>query len=59
MVSQPRSWLQFPVATQFSTARISPSLASTGPTGMTAPEQEQVAQAAIARMNEGKCWTIA
>jgi hypothetical protein len=41
MVPELRSWVQFPLATQFFTARILPSLASSGPVGTAAPEREQ------------------
>jgi hypothetical protein len=59
MVSEPRSWVQFPPATQFFTARIPPSLESVGPADTTAPEQEQAAPMAAARTQERECWTIA
>jgi hypothetical protein len=59
MVPELRSWVQFPPATQFSVARIPPSLASVGPAGTAAPEREQAAPTAAARTQEGKCWTIA
>jgi hypothetical protein len=59
MVSEPRSWVQFPLATQFSVARISASLASAGSVGTAAPEREQAAPTATARSQEGGCWTIA
>jgi hypothetical protein len=49
MVLEPRSWVQFPPATQFSAARIPPSLASAGPAGTAAPEREQTAPIAAAR----------
>jgi hypothetical protein len=55
MVPEPRSWVQFPPATQFSAARIPPSLASAGSTGMTTPEREQAAPTATARTQEGEC----
>jgi hypothetical protein len=59
MVSEPRSWVQFPPTTQFSAARIPPSLASVGSTGTTVPEREQAAPIVVARTQEGRCWTIA
>jgi hypothetical protein len=59
MVSELRSWVQFPPATQFSAARIPPSRASAGPAGTAASEQEQAAPTAAARTQEGECWTIA
>jgi hypothetical protein len=59
MVSKPRSWIQFPPATQFSSAHIPPSLASAGSAGTTVPEREQAAPTATARTQEGECWTIA
>jgi hypothetical protein len=59
MVSEPRSWIQFPPVTQFSAAHISLSLASTGFTGTAAPEREQAAPTAAARTQERECWTIA
>jgi hypothetical protein len=59
MVSEPRSWVQFPSATQFFTARIPPSLASVGLADTTAPEREQAARIAVARTQERECWTIA
>jgi hypothetical protein len=59
MVSEPRSWVQFPLVTQLSVARIPPSLASAGPAGTAAPEREQAAPTATACTQEGECWTIA
>jgi hypothetical protein len=59
MVSEARSWVQFPPAMQFSAARISPSLASAEPTGTAAPEREQAAPTVAAHTQEGGCWTIA
>jgi hypothetical protein len=59
MVSEPRSWVQFPLATQFFAARISPSLASAGSIGTAAPEREQAAPTVMAHTQEGECWTIA
>jgi hypothetical protein len=59
MVTEPRSWVQFPPATQFSVARIPPSLASVGPANMAAPEREQAAPITETRTQEGECWTIA
>jgi hypothetical protein len=59
MVPEPRSWVQFPPATQFSAACIPPSLASIGPAGTAAPEWEKAAPTATARTQEGECWTIA
>jgi hypothetical protein len=50
MISEPRSWVQFSLDTQFSAARISLSLASAGHVGTAAPEQEQAAPIAVARM---------
>jgi hypothetical protein len=55
MVPEPRSWVQFPLATQFFAARISPSLASAGSVGTAAPEREQAAPTATARTQEGEC----
>jgi hypothetical protein len=49
MVPEPRSWVQFPSATQFFAARIPPSLASAGSAGMAAPEREQAAPTVAAR----------
>jgi hypothetical protein len=54
MVSELRSWVQFPPATQFSAARIPPSLASTGPADTAASEREQAAPTAAARTKEGE-----
>jgi hypothetical protein len=59
MVLEPRSWVQFPPAMQFSAARISHSLASAGSAGMAAPEREQAVTTTAARTQEGECWTIA
>jgi hypothetical protein len=59
MVSEPRSWVQFPSTTQFFVVRIPPSLASVEPACMAAPEQKQAAPIAAARMQKGECWTIA
>jgi hypothetical protein len=59
MVSELKYWVQFPPATQFSAARIPPSLASAGPAGTAASEREQAAPTAAARTQEGECWTIA
>jgi hypothetical protein len=59
MVSEPRSWVQFPLVTQFSAARIPPSLASAKPADTAAPEREQAAPTATARTQEGECWIIA
>jgi hypothetical protein len=59
MVLELRSWVQFPLATQFSVVCIPPSLASTVPAGMAAPKWEQAAPTAVARTEEGECWTIA
>jgi hypothetical protein len=59
MVSELRSWVQFPLATQFSAARILPSLASARPVDTAAPEREQAAPTAMVRTHEGECWTIA
>jgi hypothetical protein len=55
MVPESRSWVQFPPATQFSAARIPPSLASAGPTGTAAPEREQAAPTTAARTQEEEC----
>jgi hypothetical protein len=55
MVSKLRSFVQFPLATQFFAARISPSLASVGPADMAAYEWEQAVPTAVARTQEGKC----
>jgi hypothetical protein len=55
MVPELRSWVQFPPATQFSAARIPPSLASAGPAGTAAPEREQAAPTVAARTQEGEC----
>jgi hypothetical protein len=59
MVPKPKSWVQFPPATQFSATRIPPSLSSAGPTSTVAPEWEQAAPTAVAHTQEGECWTIA
>jgi hypothetical protein len=59
MVSEPRSWVQFHLATQFFAARIPPSLASTGPAGTAVPEREQAVPTATVHTQEGECWTIA
>jgi hypothetical protein len=53
MVSEPRSWVQFPPATQFSATRIPPSLAFAGPAGTSATEREQAAPIAAARTQKG------
>jgi hypothetical protein len=58
MVSEPRSWVQFLSATQFSAARISPSLASAGSVGTATLEREQTAPTAVARTQEEEYWTI-
>jgi hypothetical protein len=59
MVPEPRSWVQFPPAMQFSAARIPPSLPSAGSAGMATPEREQAAApTAAAHTQEGECWTI-
>jgi hypothetical protein len=42
------SWVQIPSVTQFFTARISPSLASTGLIDTVVPEWEQAAPTAMA-----------
>jgi hypothetical protein len=52
MVSELRSWIQFPPATQFFTARIPPSLAFVGTVGTAAPEREQAAPTRVARRRE-------
>jgi hypothetical protein len=59
MVPESSSWFQFSPVTQFSAARISPSLASIGPVGTVTPEWEQAAPTAAARTQEEECWTIA
>jgi hypothetical protein len=59
MVSELRSWVQFPLATQFFATRIPPSLASAGSAGRAVPEREQAALTAAAHTQEGECWTIA
>jgi hypothetical protein len=59
MVSEPMSWVQFPLTTQFFTARIPPSLASAGTADTAAPKREQTAPTTLARTQEGECWTIA
>jgi hypothetical protein len=55
MLSEPKSWIQFPLTKQFSAARISLSLGSAGPTGTTAPKQEQASPIVSAHMQEGEC----
>jgi hypothetical protein len=47
MVLESRSWVQFPLATQFSAAGIPPTLASAGRAGTAAPEREQAAPTAM------------
>jgi hypothetical protein len=59
MVPKPKSWVQFPPATQFSATRIPSSLASTGPAGTAAPKREQTTPTVAAHTQEGECWTIA
>jgi hypothetical protein len=59
MVSEPRSWVQFPLTTQFFAARIPPSLASAGSAGTAAPERQQAAPTAVTHTQEEECWTIA
>jgi hypothetical protein len=54
MIPELRSWVQFPLATQFPAARIPPSLASVGPAGMAAPKWEQTAPITVTRMQEGE-----
>jgi hypothetical protein len=54
MVPEPRSWVQFPLVTQFFVARIPPSLASVGPAGTAALEREQAASITADRMQEGE-----
>jgi hypothetical protein len=49
MVSELRSWVQFPPVTQFFVARIPPSLASVGPAVTVAPEREQTTPITVAR----------
>jgi hypothetical protein len=58
MVPEPRFWVQFSPATQFSAACIPPSLASAGSAGTTVPKREQAAPTAAARTQEVECWTI-
>jgi hypothetical protein len=53
MVPESRSWVQFSSATQFSAARIPPSLAFTEPIGTVAPKREQARPTATARTQEG------
>jgi hypothetical protein len=53
MVSKPRSWVQFLPATQFSAARIPPSLTAAGSVGTATPEREQAAPTAATRTQEG------
>jgi hypothetical protein len=55
MVSELRSWVQFPLATQFFAARISLSLVSVGPADTAASEWEQAVPTAVAHTQEGKC----
>jgi hypothetical protein len=50
MIPEPRSWIQFPLATQFFVARISPSLVFAGSTDMVAPERKQAVPTATAYM---------
>jgi hypothetical protein len=52
MVSEPRTWVQFPPTTQFFAARIPPSLAFVGPVDMTTPERKQAAPTVVARTQE-------
>jgi hypothetical protein len=59
IVSESRSYDQFPPIKQFSTARIPPSLASAGPAGTVALEREQAVLTAASHTQEGECWTIA
>jgi hypothetical protein len=54
MIPELRSWVEFPLATQFPAACIPPSLASVGPTDMTAAEREQAAPITVTRMQEGE-----
>jgi hypothetical protein len=58
LVPEPRSWVQFPPATQFSAARILPSLASAGSAGTATFERKQTAPTTAAHTQEGECWTI-
>jgi hypothetical protein len=58
LVPEPRSWVQFPPATQFSAAHIPPSLASAGSAGTATLEREQAAPTAAAHTQEGEYWTI-
>jgi hypothetical protein len=59
MVPELRSWVQFPLATQFFIVHILPSLVSAGSVGMATPEWEQAAPIVTALMQERECWTIA
>jgi hypothetical protein len=43
MMSEPRSWVQYPPTTYFFATHISPSVAFFGPVDTTAPEREQTA----------------
>jgi hypothetical protein len=59
MVPEPRSWVQFPPATQFSPSCIPPSLASAKPAGTATPERKKAVPTVVAHMKEWECWTIA
>jgi hypothetical protein len=59
MILEPKSWVQFLPVTQFSAARIPPSLSSARPIGMVVPEREQTAPTTTAHTQEGEYWTIA
>jgi hypothetical protein len=59
MVSEPRSYVQFPPATYFFDVCIPPSLVSVEPAGMAAPEQEHAAPIVVAHTQGVECWTIA
>jgi hypothetical protein len=59
MVSESRSYVQFPPTMQFFAPRIPPSLVFTGLAGMATPEREQTAPTAVARTKEEEYWTIA
>jgi hypothetical protein len=59
MILELKSWVQSPPATQVFVMRIPPSLESARPVGTAKPEREQAVPIAVARMQEGECWTIA
>jgi hypothetical protein len=50
MIPEPRSWIQFPLATQFFVAHIPPSLTSAGSTDTVALERKQAVPTAAAYM---------